>query len=103
MPIFYFHVCNGTGFVEDEDGQELPGMEAARALALVSARDIMAADVRAGELDLASFIEVEDENRQWLFTRVPRRRGPEGAGAPTPRRRRHQAHRALGNADAVEG
>jgi hypothetical protein len=70
MARFYFHTCNGTGFVEDEDGHELPGIEAARALALVSARDIMAADVRAGELDLASFIEVEDENRQWLFTLV---------------------------------
>jgi hypothetical protein len=68
MPRFHFHVCNGTGFVQDEEGQELADIAAARATALVSARDLMAADVRAGELDLASFIEVEDENRQWLFT-----------------------------------
>lgn len=28
----------------------------------------MAADVQRGELDLASFIEVEDEDHRWLFT-----------------------------------
>jgi hypothetical protein len=68
MPHFYFHICNGTGFVEDEEGQELPDIAAARATAITSARDIMATDIRIGELDLASFIEVEDEDRQWLFT-----------------------------------
>ncbi len=68
MPRFYFHVCNGNGFTEDEDGRELPDLEAARAEAIRAARDIMASDVRSGMLDLSSFIEIEDEGRQLRHT-----------------------------------
>jgi hypothetical protein len=68
VPRFYFHVCNGTGFVPDEEGQELPGLEAARAEAVRSARSIMASDVQRGMLDLSSFIEIEDEGHQLLLT-----------------------------------
>lgn len=68
MPCFYFHVCNGTGFVQDEEGQELPDLEAARAAAIKSARSIMASDVQRGALDLSSFIEIEDETSQRLHT-----------------------------------
>lgn len=68
MPLFYLHVCDGTGFVEDEEGLELPDEAAARDAAVRGARDLMSAEVGRGELDLSSFIEVEDENHQWLFT-----------------------------------
>ncbi|WP_324749615.1 hypothetical protein SH591_13930 [Sphingomonas sp. LY54] len=68
MPRFYLHVCNGNGFVEDEEGSDLPDASAAREKALAGARDIMAAEIQLGELDLGSFIEVEDENRNYLFT-----------------------------------
>lgn len=68
MPRFYLHICNGQGFVEDNEGQELANEAEAREAAIHSARDIAAADVKRGELDLASFIEVEDANHRWLFT-----------------------------------
>ena len=68
MPRFYLHVCNGTGFVADDDGQELPDLEAARAEAVRSARSIMASDVQRGMLDLSSFIEIEDEDHQLVHT-----------------------------------
>jgi hypothetical protein len=68
MPRFYFHVCNGTGFVPDEEGQELPDVDAARREAVRSARSIMASDVQRGMLDLSSFIEIEDEAHQLLLT-----------------------------------
>ena len=68
MPLFYFHVCNGTGLAEDEEGRELPDVEAARAEALRGARSIMSEEMRDGQLNLASFIEVEDESRRHLFT-----------------------------------
>ena len=64
MPLFFFHVCNGNGFVEDEEGRDLPDEAAARSAALVGARDIMAEEMRAGQLNPASFIEVEDAERQ---------------------------------------
>ena len=68
MPRFYFHVCNGNGFTEDEEGQELPDFEAARAMAIRSARDIMAGDIRDGALDLSSFIEIEDKDSRLVHT-----------------------------------
>jgi hypothetical protein len=68
VPRFYFHVCNGTGFVQDEEGQELPDLEAARAEAIRSARSIMASDVQRGMLDLSSFIEIEDSGHQLVHT-----------------------------------
>ena len=68
MPRYYMHVCNGAGFVEDEEGRDLPDDATARSEAIVAARDIMGAELRNGELDLSSFIEVEDEKRNLLFT-----------------------------------
>jgi hypothetical protein len=68
MPLYYFHVCNGNGFTEDDEGQELPDLEAARAVAIRSARDIMASDIRDGTLDLSSFIEIEDKDSQLVRT-----------------------------------
>jgi hypothetical protein len=68
MPRFYMHICNGNGFVEDEEGVELADADAARERALEAARSVMADDLRKGELDLSSFIEVEDEGKRLLFT-----------------------------------
>ena len=68
VPRFYFHGCNGNGFVEDEEGRILASTEAARSEALTGARDIMAGEMMRGEIDLGSFIEVEDETHQLLFT-----------------------------------
>jgi hypothetical protein len=68
MPRFYFHICNGNGFVTDEEGQELPDRDAARAMAIKSARSIMASDVQRGMLDLSSFIEIEDSEHRHIQT-----------------------------------
>lgn len=68
MPHFYFHVCNGTGFVEDEEGRELTDEETAHREAIRGARSIMADDLQRGQLDLSSFIEVEDSKHELLFT-----------------------------------
>jgi hypothetical protein len=62
------HVCNGNGFVEDQEGVELADGDTAREKAVEAARDVMAGDLRRGELDLSSFIEVEDEGHNLLFT-----------------------------------
>lgn len=61
------HICDGAGFIEDEEGIVLPDEAAARAAAVLSARDVMAGDLRRGELDLSSFIEVENEKHKLLF------------------------------------
>ncbi len=59
---------NGNGFIEDEEGTELPDEATARINAIAAARDLMASDLRGGELDLTSLIEVEDEAHKSLFT-----------------------------------
>ena len=68
MAVFYLHTCDGNTFVEDEEGIELPNQAAARERAIARAREIMAGDLRLGEMDLTSFIEVEDANKKLLFT-----------------------------------
>lgn len=68
MPRYYLHICNGTGFVEDEEGQELADPQAARNVAVEGLRDILAGELRSGNLNTASFIEVEDEEHQWVAT-----------------------------------
>jgi hypothetical protein len=68
VPRFYMHICNGTGFVEDKEGVELVDADEARRRATMSASDVMTADIRDGRLDLTSFIEVENEAHELLFT-----------------------------------
>lgn len=62
------HICNGNGFLEDDEGVELADQREARRKATLSARDMMTADIRDGRLDLTSFIEVENEAHELLFT-----------------------------------
>jgi hypothetical protein len=68
VPRFYFHLCNGGGFAEDEEGTEHQDLAAARANAIRGLRDIMAGELQQGDLNLGSFIEIEDENHQLLMT-----------------------------------
>jgi hypothetical protein len=55
------HVCNGMGFAEDPEGTELPDHEAAREKAIEGLRDLMAGEMKAGQLNQASFVEIADE------------------------------------------
>ena len=61
------HICDGHGFIEDEEGRNLADDAEAREEAVAAARDIMSNDLRNGLLDLTSFIEVEDETGKLLF------------------------------------
>ena len=68
MPLFYFHVSNAAGFTEDREGREYADLKAAHAAALKEARTMMADELLQGEIDLGSFIEIEDHNHKLLFT-----------------------------------
>ena len=67
MPRFYFHICDGSGFVEDEEGRELPSAERAHKEAIKGARDLISAEAQKGAVNLASYIEVENDARELLF------------------------------------
>jgi hypothetical protein len=62
MPRFYFHLYNDTD-VSDEDGEELPDLEAAQSHAMSMARfEISEAAKRDGRIVLSHRIDVEDED-----------------------------------------
>jgi predicted homoserine dehydrogenase-like protein len=61
MPRFYLHVCNGTGFTEDQDGLEFPGLEEAREAAIRGLREILAGELKEGQLNQASFVEIVND------------------------------------------
>jgi hypothetical protein len=68
VPRFHLHVHDRSGLVRDVEGQDLPGLDAARAQAMRSARAIMAEDVRQGCLDLRGRVEVAGSDGAVLLT-----------------------------------
>ncbi len=68
MPRFYLHVSDGTLFAEDDEGAEFHDIEAARRAAIVGLRDVMAAELKDGQINMAAFVEIEDENHHLLMT-----------------------------------
>lgn len=60
MRRFFFHIRNGGGFVEDEEGAELPSLAEAKDYAVTGARSLLSAEVTSGQLDLRGRIEVTD-------------------------------------------
>jgi hypothetical protein len=67
MPHYYFHVFNDDITV-DEEGQDLADLDAARAIAIESARDLACASIRHGHLKLDHRIEIADEDNARLMT-----------------------------------
>jgi hypothetical protein len=61
IPHYYFHLRNGSGFIEDEEGRDLPDRAAARAEALRGVRSMLSEDVLSGFLDLKGRIDVVEE------------------------------------------
>jgi hypothetical protein len=59
MARFYFHLCDGTDVLLDEEGRELDLADIAAA-AIAEARAMVAADAVAGHIYLDQAIEVRD-------------------------------------------
>jgi len=68
MPLFFLHVYNRTGCSRDEEGLELPDLEAARAEAVGGIRSILQDEVAHGSIDFEGRIEIADESGQVLAT-----------------------------------
>lgn len=68
MPRFYLHISDGTLFSEDQEGSEFHDIEAARRAAIVGLRDVMSAELKDGQINMAAFVEVEDEDHQLVMT-----------------------------------
>lgn len=61
MQTFYFHVRDGDALIEDPDGSDLPDLEAARAEALLAAREAVAEALRAGRAVDGRRFEIADD------------------------------------------
>ena len=67
MPRYFFHVYDDV-IAQDEEGAELPSIEAARLNALIGARDLIAEQVRRGYFVLSHWIDVVDEQGAPVLT-----------------------------------
>ena len=62
MPLYYFHLRDGTDHLLDPEGSLLANIGAAQTRALAAVRSLMSADVLDGRLRLDMHIDVEDEH-----------------------------------------
>ena len=69
MARYYFHICDRGVVIPDEEGMELPNIEAALLEARLSARDLALADIGGGHTASLSTIEIADADGNVL--RVP--------------------------------
>jgi hypothetical protein len=63
MPRFYFSVRDEAGEAPDQEGAELPDVEAALMHAATGARCIMSESIKRGTLNFAASIGIEGEDR----------------------------------------
>ncbi|CAN7335176.1 DUF6894 family protein [Rhizobium sp. LjRoot254] len=70
MPRYFFHIRTDDVFIRDPDGSDLPDLDAARSEAGHSARDLLAALLREGEVLDGQVFEISDEAGT-VLARVP--------------------------------
>ena len=61
MPRFYFHVNAGDELIPDDEGDDLPTIEAARRQAFVSARELLAGAIKGGKVEFPEAVVIADE------------------------------------------
>lgn len=68
MKRYYFHLEMCGVSYPDGEGRELPGLQDARRMAELDARELLSADVKAGRLCLDCLINIADEDGNVLLT-----------------------------------
>jgi hypothetical protein len=61
MPRYFFHLASESGLIGDDEGCDLPSIDAARQAALEAARDLAAQAVRRGNDGPWKAVVVTDE------------------------------------------
>ena len=87
MARFFFDVINGSGLVQDDEGQDLPGLPAARDVAIEGARSIIQEDASLGFIDFSGRVEVRDAAGQTVLS-IPFRDAVELRGLDAGGRKR---------------
>jgi hypothetical protein len=68
MAIYRFHLINSHIDADDEQGQELPSLDAARKRAIAGIRGFLDGEIAKGLLDMHGRIDIEDEDGSVLST-----------------------------------
>ena len=68
MRRYYLHIRNADDVLLDEEGTDLPDLNAARELALASARDLLGDAIKAGKGVVPESIVVADADGQELMS-----------------------------------
>ena len=68
MPRYYLHIRTADDVLLDEEGIDLPDLNAARELALASARDLLGDGIKGGKAVVAESIVVADADGQELMS-----------------------------------
>lgn len=68
VPVYYFTVITRGGPIVDEEGTELPSLEAARVEAIKDARSLMSAAVLDGRDISSRHVEIHDGNGAVLLS-----------------------------------
>jgi hypothetical protein len=66
VPRYFFHVFNDQTSLDDE-GRELPDLDAARAHAIEDARSLMWDSLKQGHIDLSHHIAIQNERGELLL------------------------------------
>jgi hypothetical protein len=69
MPRYYFDTRDGDTFIEDDEGVEMPDLEAAKVVAALALAEL-AKDVIAGSDRRILIIEVREDQRRVLEARL---------------------------------
>jgi hypothetical protein len=68
MAKYFMHLRDGTEELLDPEGMEFETLDEMRKAVLVTVRDLMAGDMRAGVLDLRFRIDAEDGDGTIVYT-----------------------------------
>ena len=68
MPNYHLHLHNAHVDASDEEGHDLPDLEAAKAKALDGIRDFLGHEAMSGKLDFRGQVDIADEGGRVLET-----------------------------------
>jgi hypothetical protein len=68
MPQFFFNFSRGGAIAQDPEGLDTPNLEAAKALAIQSVRELLADNIKANVADPIESVIVTDESGAELLT-----------------------------------
>jgi predicted N-acetyltransferase YhbS len=68
MPRYYFHIHRPEGTLEDDEGSDLPNIDAVREEAITAVREIVAERVRRGDDADGDELRVADDSGRVVLT-----------------------------------